>query len=102
MSAIFTKLSNYAKKVYVTEGLAPPSVAQFKQVYRLSFDTLKAASKNSDKVHDKLTKITAKQWIYYTLGAAQVAGFFAIGESLGRGKFIGYPIYLPEHHDEHH
>lgn len=102
MSAIFSKISTYAKKIYVTEALAPPSIGQFKQIYRLTFDTLKTASKNSDKVHDKLIKVTAKQWIYYTLGAVQVAGFFAIGESLGRGKFIGYPIYLPKTHEEHH
>lgn len=102
MSSILNKVTTTAKKIYVTEGLAPPSIAQFKQVYKYTFDALKTSWKSSDATYDRLVKVTARQWLYYGLGAVQVLGFFAIGEAIGRGKFVGYPIYLPKHEEEHH
>lgn len=87
------------KTVYKSEGLAPPSQAQFKQVYEQCLKLVKTPSEQKAL----LQKVTSFQPSKEAAAKAAVYGihglaFFSIGEIIGRRSFFGYPSASHEHH----
>lgn len=87
------------KTVYKAEGLAPPSQAQFKQVY----ENLLKFAKSPSEQKAFLQKATAFQPTKENLSKAAVYGihglaFFSVGEIIGRRKLFGYPALGHGHH----
>ncbi|ORX96569.1 hypothetical protein K493DRAFT_281832 [Basidiobolus meristosporus CBS 931.73] len=71
------------KQVYIKEGLAPPNVAQFNQAkeqFQRSLDwTI-------------IRELTLKQVAQKAVVGVEIAGFFFIGEVIGRRNLIGYDV----------
>lgn len=88
------------KVVYKSEGLAPPSQAQFKQVYESWFKTLKTPAEQKKLLEGatklQLNKETVAKGAFYGL---QCLAFFSVGEIVGRRSLFGYPSVG---HAEHH
>ncbi|EEQ38898.1 putative 5-hydroxyisourate hydrolase [Clavispora lusitaniae] len=89
-----------AKTVYKSEGLAPPSQAQFKQTYQSWFNVLKSTNEQKQL----LKKLSGVQADKATVTKAAVYGihclaFFSVGEIIGRRSIFGYPAVG---HAEHH
>lgn len=87
------------KTVYKSEGLAPPSQAQFKQVYECFTKMLKSPADQKALIaqirgfqpnKQNLSKVA----IYGIQGLA----FFSVGEIIGRRSFFGYPSVGGAHH----
>ncbi|OBA20633.1 hypothetical protein METBIDRAFT_78960 [Metschnikowia bicuspidata var. bicuspidata NRRL YB-4993] len=88
------------KTVYKAEGLAPPSLAQFKQAYEASLQFLKTPAQQK-ALQQKVMSLPMNK---DTLTKAAVYGihglaFFSVGEIIGRRNFFGYPALG---HAEHH
>lgn len=86
------------KIVYQKEGLAPPSVAQFQQVYANAFKYLQTPSLQKQLV-DKAMAFKPTKECGYKAGiyGVQLLAFFSIGEIIGRRSIFGYPS-VGEHH----
>ncbi|KAL1924873.1 uncharacterized protein VTP21DRAFT_4527 [Calcarisporiella thermophila] len=80
-----------AKEVYIREGMAFPSSAQWNQAKEQATKALDINYLKSLSVTD-----AAKAAIY----SVEVAGIFFIGEVIGRRSLIGYNI--PTEKKEHH
>lgn len=106
-----TQLANYAvywgkvggeiaKVVYKSEGLAPPSQAQFQQVYRSWFKLLKTPTEQKALLN-KLSSIEANKAtaVKAAIYGVQALAFFSVGEIIGRRSLFGYPSVG---HAEHH
>lgn len=88
-----------AKTVYKTEGLAPPSQAQFQEVYKKAFATLKSPQQSKECVQ-KVTqcKPNKENLIKFGVYGVQVLAFFSVGEMIGRRHIVGYPSVGGAHH----
>ncbi|KAK9763819.1 hypothetical protein K7432_009191 [Basidiobolus ranarum] len=79
----FRVAKEIAKQVYVKEGLAPPTTAQFNQAkeqFQRSLDwTI-------------IRELTLKQVAQKAVIGVEIAGFFFIGEVIGRRNLIGYDV----------
>ncbi|KAF9210247.1 ATP synthase subunit G atp20 [Podila verticillata] len=86
-----------AKQVYIREGMAPPSAAQFESAKQATLKFAKdARSANTWK------NISKEQYIQAGLVAAEAYAFFLVGEIVGRRNFIGYDVKSADSHAEHH
>ncbi|KAG0347732.1 hypothetical protein BG004_007070 [Podila humilis] len=86
-----------AKQVYIREGMAPPTAAQFESAKAATLKFAKAArSANTWK------NISKDQYIQAGLVAAEAYAFFLVGEIVGRRNFIGYNVQSADSHTEHH
>lgn len=86
-----------AKQVYIREGMAPPSAAQFENAKQATLKFAKdARSANTWK------NISKEQYIQAGLVAAEAYAFFLVGEIVGRRNFIGYDVKSADSHAEHH
>ncbi|KAG5420733.1 ATP20 [Candida metapsilosis] len=88
-----------SKTVYQKEGLAPPSVKQFETVYQNAFKWLKNPAEQQKFVEQaKAYKPTSQDAVKYGVYGIQLAGFFAVGEIVGRRRIFGYPKLGEAHH----
>ncbi|KAF9182174.1 ATP synthase subunit G atp20 [Haplosporangium sp. Z 767] len=86
-----------AKKVYVREGMAPPSAAQIESAKDAALKFIwDARSINTWK------NISSTQYMKAGLVAAEAYTFFMVGEIIGRRNFIGYNVESADSHQEHH
>jgi F-type H+-transporting ATPase subunit g len=86
-----------AKQVYIREGMAPPSGAQFESAKEATFKFVKSArSANTWK------NISKDQYLKAGLVAAEAYAFFLVGEIVGRRNFVGYDVKSADSHEEHH
>ncbi|KAF9429547.1 hypothetical protein BGZ94_010317 [Podila epigama] len=86
-----------AKQVYIREGMAPPSAAQFETAKQATLKfAQEARSANTWK------NISKDQYIKAGLVAAEAYAFFLVGEIIGRRNFIGYNVQAADSHAEHH
>lgn len=80
------------KTVYKKEGLAPPSQAQFRQVYDSLLKLAKSPAEQRRVLGSVqkllLNKENATKGAVF---AVHVLGFFSVGEIIGRRKLVGYP-----------
>lgn len=88
------------KIVYKNEGLAPPSQAQFKEVYQKFVNFLKSPEQQRAAI-EQAQKFQPNKSNLSKLGIASVhiLGFFTVGEIIGRRRIFGYPSVG---HAEHH
>ncbi|KAG0371949.1 hypothetical protein BGX24_000947 [Mortierella sp. AD032] len=86
-----------AKQVYIREGMAPPSGAQFQTArdaaLKFIWDARQAKTWRT---------ISKTQYLNAGLVAAEAYVFFMVGEIIGRRNLIGYNVKSAESHDEHH
>ncbi|KAG0045836.1 hypothetical protein BGZ83_008940 [Gryganskiella cystojenkinii] len=86
-----------AKQVYIREGMAPPSSAQFETAKDATLKFLQSArSANTWK------NISKDQYLKAGLVAAEAYTFFLFGEIIGRRNFLGYDVKSVDSHGEHH
>ncbi|KAF9204136.1 ATP synthase subunit G atp20 [Haplosporangium sp. Z 27] len=86
-----------AKQVYIREGMAPPSGAQFEAAKEATLKFVKSArSANTWK------NISKDQYLKAGLVAAEAYTFFLVGEIIGRRNFVGYDVKSADSHAEHH
>lgn len=99
-SIYWTKVTGeVAKIVYQKEGLAPPSSAQFQQVYQNALKFIQTPSLQKEFLAKaskfQPTKETAaKAGIY----GVQLLACFSLGEIIGRRSIFGYPAVGGAHH----
>lgn len=88
------------KTVYKAEGLAPPSLAQFKQAYEASLKFFKSPAQQK-ALKDKVAALPLNKDTFTkaTVYGIHCLAFFSIGEIIGRRHFFGYPALG---HAEHH
>lgn len=87
------------KLVYKQEGLAPPSQAQFKQVYNGFVKFLKTPAEQKAAL-EAVTKFQPNKQNLSQLGiySVHILAFFSVGEIIGRRSLFGYPVASGEHH----
>ncbi|KAF9945517.1 ATP synthase subunit G atp20 [Mortierella alpina] len=86
-----------AKQVYIREGMAPPTGAQFEAAKEAVTKFAKTAgSANMWK------NISKDQYLKAGLVAAEAYTFFLFGEIIGRRNFVGYDVESADSHHEHH
>ncbi|KAK6463967.1 protein associated with mitochondrial ATP synthase [Scheffersomyces coipomensis] len=80
------------KVVYKNEGLAPPSSAQFQQVYQNAFKFVQSPEQQraflTKAAQFKPSKECAVKAAVY---GTQLLAFFSVGEIIGRRHVFGYP-----------
>lgn len=87
------------KTIYKSEGLAPPSQAQFQQVYQKAFALIKSPQQQKELLNKaKELKPTKENLIKFGVYGTQVLAFFSVGEMIGRRKIVGYPSVGGAHH----
>ncbi|KAI5303067.1 hypothetical protein KEM55_000733, partial [Ascosphaera atra] len=91
-----------SKTVVKQRGMAPPSLATFQSYYNPLIRALQspssipsclaktAESLKYDTVRAKLSGMSCAQWAGVGIVAAEVIGFFSVGEMIGRRKIVGY------------
>ncbi|KAJ1928652.1 ATP synthase subunit G atp20 [Tieghemiomyces parasiticus] len=72
-----------AKQVYTKEQLAPPSLAEYQPARKELLKLFKT---------ENLKNITRQDAVKATVVAIEVAGFFMIGEIIGRRNLVGYNV----------
>lgn len=81
------------KQVYIKEGMAPPTGAQFQAV----FQTLKSLGckvmKSPKQYLDQFQANSMDYSIRFLVGAVQVVGIFSLGEMIGRRHIVGYKYH---------
>lgn len=82
-----------AKQVYIKEGLAPPSQAEFKAVFDLLQAKAKAAFLNPNLIAENLKANAVPYTVKFGVATVQVLGLFSLGEIIGRRKVVGYKHY---------
>ncbi|KAF9437875.1 hypothetical protein BGZ76_010752 [Entomortierella beljakovae] len=85
-----------AKKVYIREGMAPPSGTQFEAAKEATLKFAKSArSANTWK------NISKDQYLKAGLVAAEAYTFFMVGEIIGRRNIVGYSVESADSHGHH-
>ncbi|CCE62734.1 hypothetical protein TPHA_0D00930 [Tetrapisispora phaffii CBS 4417] len=82
-----------SKQVYLKEGLQPPTVAQFKQVYCDLYKRALQLSKNPNSIFSYSQCLTKNNIVKFGAIGVQIAGFYTAGEAIGRRKLVGYKNY---------
>lgn len=79
--------------------MAPPSIKQFETVYQNAFKWLKTPAEQQKLIEQaKAYKPNAQDAVKYGVYGIQLAGFFALGEIVGRRQIFGYPKLGEAHH----
>ncbi|KAI1300520.1 hypothetical protein EDD11_006164 [Mortierella claussenii] len=86
-----------AKKVYVREGMAPPTGAQIETAKDAALKFIWDARRPST-----WKKISKSQYIKAGLVTAEAYTFFLFGEIFGRRNFVGYNVKSADSHHRHH
>ncbi|KAF9584200.1 ATP synthase subunit g, mitochondrial [Lunasporangiospora selenospora] len=86
-----------AKQVYIREGMAPPTGAQFEAAKESTLKFVKSARSAST-----WKNISKEQYIGAGLVAAEAYAFFLVGEIIGRRNIVGYGVESADSHDAHH
>ncbi|KAF9103738.1 hypothetical protein BGX29_002986 [Mortierella sp. GBA35] len=86
-----------ARQVYIREGMAPPSGAQFETARGAALQFIWDARKSK-----YWSKISKTQYLNAGLVAAEAYVFFMVGEIVGRRNLIGYNVKSADSHHEHH
>lgn len=94
----WTKVSaELLKHIYLKEGLSPPSVAQFQQVYqnlwKQTLDLSVKYAKQPQLIQSTISSIGKAELIKGGAILVQFAGLYSLGEVIGRRKVFGYPKY---------
>lgn len=78
--------------VFKKEGLAPPSQAQFQEVYKKAVATFYSPEKQRELYHKVLSiKPTKENAAKFGVYGVHLLGFFSLGEIIGRRSIFGYP-----------
>jgi F-type H+-transporting ATPase subunit g len=79
-------MAELAKEVYLREQMQPPRMSQWAEAKQQFRELLQTYSSGAYK------QWTMKELFQRSLVAVEVAGFFIIGEMIGRRSIIGYNI----------
>ncbi|CAI8498587.1 unnamed protein product [Pichia kudriavzevii] len=83
-----------SKIVYVKEGLAPPTVAEFTKVYECASKQAQLFAKDPKAVIELFIKnakgFNKDEILRYLAYFIQILGFFSLGEIIGRRNVVGY------------
>ncbi|KAF9445449.1 hypothetical protein P691DRAFT_777557 [Macrolepiota fuliginosa MF-IS2] len=82
----FSVAREVAKRIYVGEGLQPPSLSQFSEAYRQLWS-------NATQVAYWRGLVQSGQVAQVGIYGLQAYGIYKIGEILGRRHLIGYPVH---------
>jgi F-type H+-transporting ATPase subunit g len=80
-----------AKQVYLKEGMAPPSVAQFEQVAK-SIVQNGTSPKGLSQLVGQLRGLKTGELIKLGADGLVIYGFFCVGEMVGRRNLVGYDV----------
>ncbi|KAF2277026.1 uncharacterized protein EI97DRAFT_432641 [Westerdykella ornata] len=104
----YSKVALEISKFVVKERkMSPPDVATFQTYFTKTFNQLRSgtlfrqaesSSVQPTTVIDRVRNISRAQWASAGVVAAEVLGFFSIGEMIGRWKIVGYRSYGDVHH----
>ncbi|KAK9457330.1 mitochondrial ATP synthase g subunit-domain-containing protein [Dipodascopsis uninucleata] len=78
------------KQIYLKEGLAPPTVAQFQSTFTSLYSSALPYIFSPEKALGLLKSINTTSVIKYSCYGIQVLGAFSLGEIIGRRKVVGY------------
>lgn len=86
------------KIVYKQEGLAPPSTAQFQQVYNNALKFIQTPSLQKEFLQKAANfKPTRECAVKAGVYGTQLLAFFSLGEIIGRRSIFGYPVEHSHH-----
>ncbi|KAH8698647.1 putative mitochondrial F1F0-ATP synthase g subunit [Talaromyces proteolyticus] len=94
-----------AQLVFRGQNMYPPSVATIQSYFQPLINavrnpaTIKNISFNPQNLVTRVRSFSVKEWAFVGVTTAEVIGFFAVGEILGRRQIVGYQGE-PQH--EHH
>ncbi|CAG8478682.1 11055_t:CDS:2 [Ambispora leptoticha] len=77
------------KEVWTKEGLAPPNMTQLDEArnfFAKHFDELRTLKSKKFQSH------SSRDYAAFAIRSVEVAGFFFIGEIIGRGSLVGYNV----------
>ncbi|ORY82606.1 mitochondrial ATP synthase g subunit-domain-containing protein [Protomyces lactucae-debilis] len=80
-----------AKQVYLKEGMAPPSMAQFEQVAK-NIVSNGTSPKGLSSLVGQLRGLKTGEMIKLGADGLVIYGFFCIGEMIGRRNLVGYDV----------
>ncbi|OJD35399.1 atp synthase subunit g [Diplodia corticola] len=89
------------KIVFQARKMSPPSTQTFQAYFQPLINTLKNPSQISGQTSNLLARVrNANRAELASAGvvAAEVLGFFTVGEMIGRMKIVGYRSSAPAHH----
>ncbi|KAI5954484.1 ATP20 [Candida jiufengensis] len=88
-----------SKTVYQKEGFAPPSIKQFESTYQNLYKFLRSSKDQEKFVNQyKNYRPDSKSIVQLGVYGIHLAGFFALGEIIGRRRIFGYPKLGDSHH----
>lgn len=95
-SLYWTKVTGeLLKHIYVKEGLSPPSIAQFQEVYKnlwkQTLDLSLKYAKQPQLFQSTVQSIGKQELIKGGAVLVQFAGLYSLGEIIGRRNVFGYP-----------
>ncbi|KAL1957483.1 hypothetical protein VTO42DRAFT_5946 [Malbranchea cinnamomea] len=85
-----------SKIVFRGQKMQPPSLATFQEYFSPIISALRQPSALASRLSDlgsvvsRVRTLDRKQWAFVGVTAAEVIGFFSVGEIIGRRKIVGY------------
>ncbi|KAF2017666.1 hypothetical protein BU24DRAFT_490792 [Aaosphaeria arxii CBS 175.79] len=89
------------KLVAKERNMSPPSVETFQKSFQSVLTSLRNPSNIASQPANLLNQarnMSTAQWASVGVVAAEVIGFFSVGEMIGRFKIVGYRSSAPAHH----
>ncbi|CAK9436882.1 uncharacterized protein LODBEIA_P14040 [Lodderomyces beijingensis] len=99
-SVYWSKVSWETTKIVAQkEGLNPPTAKQFETAYKNAWKYLTDAKDQQKLLQEaKSFKLDTKSAVQLGVYGIQIAGFFTVGEVIGRRRIFGYPALDTHHH----
>ncbi|KAF2868622.1 mitochondrial F1F0-ATP synthase-like protein g subunit [Massariosphaeria phaeospora] len=100
------------KLIAQQRSMAPPTLATFQGYFqpiinaarhpasllKFTADTANSAAQNPLAYLNQVRNLSTTQWLSAGVVAAEVIGFFSVGEMIGRFKLVGYRASAPANH----
>lgn len=82
-----------SKQIYKSEKLQPPSLDEFKLVYKSLYTNSLRYVKTPEQAFNCLKAAGKNDLLKYGAIGIQLLGFYSVGEVIGRRKLVGYNNY---------
>ncbi|GMM53966.1 F1F0 ATP synthase subunit G [Maudiozyma humilis] len=85
--------SELAKQIYKSEKLQPPSLNEFKAVYKNLYASSLRYIQTPQQAVNCFKATSKNDFLKYGAFGVQLLGFYSVGEVIGRRKLVGYKHY---------
>ncbi|KAF2796501.1 hypothetical protein K505DRAFT_323238 [Melanomma pulvis-pyrius CBS 109.77] len=80
------------------QGYFQPAINALRQPATLFAQTANSTAAQPANILNRVRSVTRTEWLSAGIIAAEVVGFFSVGEIIGRFKLVGYSSKAPAHH----